>query len=139
MKKLLYLILAILVIGCSKDDDPKEVPEKFDFKVEIIGENTGHLVPSIGVFINSLGVKMWEYEYLPFNEEHTYFTTGSEISNTSCKCINIKMLAYISEAHEMEVANLYVDGELVATTTVTPSPYPDGIVQPTVLEFVYNP
>lgn len=141
MKKLIYIISLILLIGCSSDDGQKNysVPEKFDFRVEILGENTGHLVPLIIVSVNSLGVKTWEYEYLPFNEEYTYFTTGNEISNTSCNCIKIQMWAYLSAAHQMQVARLFIDGELVGSTSITPSPYPDGTVQPTVIEFVYNP
>lgn len=137
MKKLLLLFLSISLLSCSSDDDEakKEIPEKFDIKIEINGV---YSIPRAYIFVNSIGVKEWNNIDLPFTSEYTYYTSGDEVTNvtTACDCITISVLAYISSINEMEEFNLYIDGELVDTTTITENSV-NGIITPTRLEFVY--
>jgi len=137
MKIIITLIAFTLIISsCSKSDDSfiKEVPESFDIKIEIDGIFS---VPRIHIGINSLVIKEWRHEDLPFTAEYTYITKGNEINNTACKCITISAWAYLSKINEMQTFKLYVDGNLVDSTSVTASARPDGTINPTRIEFVY--
>ena len=120
MKKLLLLFLFISLLSCSSDDEKakKEIPEKFDIKIEINGK---YSIPKAYIFVNSIGVKEWNNIDLPFTSEYTYYTSGDEVTNvtTACDCITISVLAYISRINEMEEFNLYIDGELVDTAKIT--------------------
>jgi hypothetical protein len=137
MKKLLLLLLFISLLSCSSDDEKaiKEIPEKFDIKIEINGE---YSIPRAYIYVNYIGVKEWNSVELPFTSEYTYYTSGDEITNvtTACECITISVSAYISSINEMEEFNLYIDGELVDTTTSNENSV-NGIITPTRLEFVY--
>jgi|GEM_PF-4470239 len=138
MKKLL-LLLPFMISSCISDDSSHKhpyAPEKFDIRVEIKGEFS---IPRASIFINSTGVENWENIDLPFAGQYVYYLKGNETDNSECKCINISAWAYIGKANKMQVFNLYVDGELVDSKTVTPDPYPDGTIQPTTVEFVYKP
>lgn len=136
MKKLLVIFLSISLLSCSSDDEAKkEIPEKFDIKIEINGR---YSISNVSIFVNSFGVKEWNNIDLPFTSEYTYYTSGDEVTNviTAGGHITISVMAYISSANEMEEFNLYIDGELVDTTTITENSV-NGIITPTRLEFVY--
>lgn len=137
---LVFIILFSLVVNaCSSNDDIDReivIPEKFDIKVEVNGL---YNVPSISISINSTQVKEWKNESLPFSGEYTYYTTGNEFSSTSCNCIKISAWAYLSDINSLESFNLYVDGELLDTKNVIKQPTGSGVLQPTVVEFTYNP
>lgn len=138
MKKIiLFLAIVTFSITCSSDDDKKSIPEKFDIRIEVIG-NYGS-IPSASISINSSQKKQWQNVQLPFTGDFTYFTTGQEIENSSCECIRISSWAYISEINELQSFNLYVDGVLVDTETVVASPESNGIMNPTKVEFTFNP
>ncbi|WP_353159267.1 hypothetical protein [Myroides odoratus] len=132
MKKLLLLMLVIFSFSCSSDDsNTTQMPEKFDIRVEIKGVNT---ISEIHLVVNSISQKKWEYEELPFNDEYVYYTEDRD-----SKFITITSLAYISKIHEMTEYNLYVDGKIVDSTTITPNTNFDGTMKVSVLEFVYKP
>lgn len=137
MKKLLLLFLSISILSCSSDDEEakKEIPEKFDIKIEIKGK---YSIPKVHISINSIVVKEWGNTDLPFTAEYTYYTSGDEITKveTACDCITISVWAYLSGINEMEEFNLYIDGELVDSTTITDKPI-NGFIDPTALKFVY--
>lgn len=138
MKKITLLILSIILFSCSSDsNNEKKLPEKFDIKIEIISDS-GYS-PNTHISINSSVVKQWNSINLPFEGSHTYFTTGNEIGNASCKCIKISAWAYLSQTDDIESFNLYVDGDLVDTTNIIATPESNGTMNPTMLEFVYNP
>ena len=137
MKKLLLLFLSVSLLSCSSSDDEskKELPEKFDITIEIKGK---YSIPRVNISVNSIVVKDWNNIDLPVTSEYTYYTSGDEITNveTACDCTTISVWAYISSINEMEVFNLYIDGELVDSTTITRNSV-NGIITPTILEFVY--
>lgn len=136
MKNLLLLFLSVLLLSCSSEDELiKEIPEKFDIKIEIKGK---YSIPRVHIFVNSIGVKQWDRTDLPFTTEYTYYTSGDEVIKvqTACDCITISVWAYLSSINEMEEFNLYIDGELVDSTTITAKPV-NGMITPTRLEFVY--
>lgn len=131
-------MLLIILFSCSSDNNTdKNLPEKFDIKIEIISDS-GYS-PNILISINSSVVKQWQSTNLPFEGSYTYYTTGNEIGNASCKCINIAALAYLSQTDDIDSINLYVDGDLVDTTNIIATPESNGTMNPTMLEFVYNP
>jgi len=135
----LIIIFSIVFSACSSNDDPVReivIPEKFDIKVEVNGL---YNVPSTSISINSTQIKEWKNEALPFSVEYTYYTNGNEISSTSCNSIKISAWAYLSDLNYLESFNLYVDGKLVDTKTVIKQPTGNGILQPTVVEFTYQP
>ena len=139
MKNTFLIFCLLSIIGCSSDDSSTKeviVPEKFDIKIEIKGK---YEVPEAHIGINSTVVKKWNYFDLPFTGEYTYYTTGSEVSTNSCKCITINAWAYISQTNEMEVLNLYVNGKLVDSETVSAASTSNGILNPTIVEFIYRP
>lgn len=132
MKKLLLLMLAIFAISCSSDDsNTKQMPEKFDIRVEIKGTRS---VSEIHLVVNSKSQKKWLDQDLPFNGEYTYYTEDRD-----SKFVTITSIAYISKIHEMTEYNLYVDGKIVDSTTITPNTNFDGTMKASVLEFVYKP
>jgi len=136
-KALLITVLTILNYACSSSDDStKSVPESFDIRIEVSGLYT---IPRVHVSVNSSVVKEWENQDLPFNSNYTYFTTGSEITNTACECIKISASAYVSDINEMESFKLYIDGDLVGSTSITPQAHSDGTINPARIEFIYNP
>lgn len=137
MKNLLLLLLIFSISGCtSSDESEKEIPENINIRVEIKGAETP--VPRIHISINGRPVKDWEYAYLPFDSEYIYDTSGDEVLQSSCNCVNnISTWAYLSDINEMTEFNLYVDGELVDSTTITDPVYSDGTINPTILEFEY--
>jgi hypothetical protein len=138
MKKILLLIIAIALSGCSSDDsETVNIPEQFDIKIEIIGANG--VIPKSIISVNSSVVKEWNSHNLPFIGEYIYNTTGNEIQNSGCSCIRISSWAYISAIHELQVFNLYINGELVDSKTTIPPNNSDGTVAPTKVEFIYNP
>lgn len=132
MKRLLLFMLAIFTISCSSDDsNTRQMPEKFDIRVEVKGIRNISLVE---ISVNSKTEKEWNEQNLPFSGEYTYF-----VENRNAKSIEISSLAYISKIHEMTEYNLYVDGKLVDSTTITPNPYPGGLARETILKFTYKP
>ncbi|MDN3643741.1 hypothetical protein QWY87_13575 [Lutimonas halocynthiae] len=137
MKKVILLGLFLFsLIGCSSEDESiKEIPEKFDIKIEIKGK---YSFPRASISVNSRGVKQWDRTDLPFTSEYTYYTSGDEVTKiqTTCDCITISVWAYLSQINEMEEFNLYINGELVDSTTITTKAV-NGIIRPTTLEFVY--
>lgn len=142
MKKIILLLFAVsfLFSSCSSDnsnDTIKNIPEKFDVKIEI--KVNGGSSPKVYIAVGSLIVKQWDYIDLPFEGSYIYYTNGNEISNTGCKCINITASAYIGSVYKIESFNLYVNGKLVDTTNVASPPTSNGIMTPTTLEFTYNP
>lgn len=141
MKNIILILIAISIFGCSSDDNSKNantaIPEKFDIKVEI--KSLGGSSPSVHVSINSEVKKQWSNVKFPFEGLLTYYTTGNEINNTACKCIEISSWAYISKIDNIESFNLYVDGKLVDSKKVPAASEPSGIMNPTTLKFVYNP
>lgn len=139
MKKIILLFMVITIIGCSSDtnDSKKTIPGKFDIKIEIKGSDGSS--PKASILVNSFGVKEWTNINFPFEGAYTYYTKGDEISNTTCKCITISAWAYISSTDKIESYNLYVNEKLVNTTNVASPPDSNGIINPTILEFVYNP
>lgn len=139
MKKVILAIIALVAFGCSKDDDKeavKELPEKFDIKVEVKGERGN--VYKIHIEVSGV-VKEWGKIDFPFERSHTYYTKGDEIFSSGCKCITISSWAYISSLDKLESFNLYVDGKLVDSTNIIAPAHSDGTIAPTILEYVYNP
>lgn len=146
MNKLLLLLLSISILSCSSDDEePKiKLPEKFDIKFEIKGEKT---IPISDVFFtyNGISVKEFKDSYLPLTAEYTHYTKESDINTkvTPCidvDCILISVWAYLSPEHKMEEFNLYVDGKLVDSTTITePLVVIEGVptLFPTILKYQY--
>ena len=139
MKNLLFIFsLSFLILfSCSSDgESKKEIPKKFDIKFEIKGK---YSIPKVNISVNQIVVKAWNNIDLPFTSEYIYDTSGDEITNvwTSCDCITISVWAYLSSINEMEEFNLYIDGELVDSTTITDPPI-NGFIDPTALEFIYN-
>ena len=141
MKKILItlLVIASLFTSCSSNDEviQKQIPEKFDIKFEIINSRGGS-IPKVSISVNYTPVKTLSGVSLPFSYEYTYDTSRDEITkqNMACECITITVSAYLSPINEMEKFNLYIDGKLVDTTTITNSPI-NNIINPTSLEFVY--
>ena len=137
MKKFLLLFLTFLFLSCSSNDDEakREIPEKFDIKIEIKGKN---IAPNVSIAINSSVVKAWKIIELPFTGEYTYYSSGSEVTNVTnaCNCIEIASRAWLYTINEMEEFNLYVDGKLVDSTTITPNTV-NNKVQPAQLEYKY--
>lgn len=131
MKNILPLLFLIITFSCSSDDSNTiAIPEKFDVKIEIKGILT---TTKVLVAVNSLVVEQWDYPDLPFTAEYTHYTKGTEDGE-----INIAAWAYLSDINQMEVFNLYINGELVDTTNITANPYSDGTIQPTTLKFTYK-
>lgn len=140
MKKFLVLIIIFSFLGCSQDDNSsskKTIPEKFNIKIEI--KNTYGSSPKVSISVNSLVVKQWTYIDIPFENSYVYYTTGKEIENSGCKCINISAWAYLSKIYGLESFNLYIDGKLVKTTNVIAAPESNGIMNPTILDYTYTP
>jgi len=139
MKKITLLLIIATIFGCSSDnnDDKKTIPEKFDVKIEIKGASGSS--PKTSIFVNSIGIKEWSNITFPFEGSYTYFTKGDEISTTSCKCITISAWAYLSKLDNIDSFKMYVDGKLVKETNVVAGSDSNGILKPTILEFVYNP
>jgi hypothetical protein len=141
MKKITLLFVLIATLGCSSenssDDSKKNIPEKFDIKIEI--KSISGSSPKTSIFVNSVAVKQWTNLTFPFEGAYTYYTKGDEISNNACKCITISAWAYLSKIDNIESFNLYINGKLVDSTKVTASSEPNGIMNPTILEFVYTP
>ncbi|MCC9016975.1 hypothetical protein [Flavobacterium lipolyticum] len=139
MKKFTLLFILIAILGCSSDNNEskKSLPEKFDVKIVI--KSSSGTSPKTSISVNSSNVKEWTNVNLPFEGAYTYFTTGNEISNTSCKCITISAWSYLSKADKIESFNLYVDGKLVNSTSTIAGADANGILKPTILDFVYNP
>ncbi|MEZ7496434.1 hypothetical protein QO206_13120 [Leeuwenhoekiella aequorea] len=139
MKKIITLfLLAILTGSCEKSDDSaKQIPESFDVRIEIDGV---YSIPTVNIAVNSIVVKEWKNENLPFTTDYTYSTSRDEVANvtTTCQCITISTWAYISEVNDMQNFKLYIDGELVDSTSTTEQPYSDGFIKPTKLEFIYD-
>lgn len=140
MKHLALLLVLILSFSCSSSDDEEEqvaiLPDSFEIKVELSGVNS---VQNIHLAVNSVVVQDWDTQTLPFMNEYTYHTTGTELSSTSCECITFSSWAYVSSINEMETFKLYVNGDLKDSTTVTASVNSDGTLNPTKLEFIYYP
>lgn len=141
MKKITLLLIAISIFGCSSDNGSKTtnaiIPEKFDIRVEI--KSLSGSSPRVDISVNSEVKKQWNNVKFPFQESYSYYTTGNEISNTSCKCITISSWAYISKIDNIESFNLYVDGKLVDSKKVPAASEPSGTMNPTTLNFVYKP
>lgn len=132
MKKLLLLMLVIFSFSCSSDDSSsKQMPDKFDIRVEIKGIRS---ISEVAIRVNAKREKEWLDQDLPFNGEYTYYTEDRD-----AKFITITSIAYISKIHEMTEYNLYVDGKIVDSTTITPNTNFDGTMKVSVLEFVYKP
>ncbi|MAX71849.1 MAG: hypothetical protein CMC76_12260 [Flavobacteriaceae bacterium] len=136
MKQALYILLTLVIVSCSSSDDgeaAKQLPESYDIRIEIDGDLT---VPSIYIAVNSTVVNEWENQSLPFEVDYTYNTIGNELTSHTCGCITISVGAYLSQVNNMTSFRLYIDGELIDSTSVT-SPSSGGFVNPTRLEFVY--
>lgn len=141
MKKILHFaLIALIFVSCSPDDDKATsvIPEKFDVKVEIKALE-GTTSPKIYIAVNSSVVKVWEHQQYPFEGNYTYNVTGQEIANSSCNCIRIRVGAYIARISELEEFKLYVDGKMVDFTNVSAPPTSEGIMNYTILEYVFNP
>ena len=141
MKKILHFaVIGLFFVSCSPDDDKATsvIPEKFDVKVEIKALE-GTVSPKIYIAVNSSVVKTWEYQQYPFEGNYTYNVTGQEIVNSSCNCIRIRVGAYIAGISQLEEFKLYIDGKLVDFTNESAPPTSDGIMNYTILEYVFNP
>ncbi len=136
LRNTLYILLSVLVFGCSSGDDDgnqKQIPDSFNIRLEIEGI---FRVPEIYISINSIGVQEWNYEDLPFSGEFTYMTSGNELNN-SCNCITISAGAFLHESNDVSDFRLYVDDELVDSTNIISQPASDGFLTITRLEYIY--
>ena len=141
MKKIITIIaVTLLFISCSSNDENeiiKEIPEKFNIKIEL--KANGNSVRMVNLSVNSIIIEKWEDKSFPFVAEYTYLTSREEVSNvkTSCNCITISASAYLSQIDEMQEFKLYIDGNLVDSTNTTVSPT-NGTINATRIKFVYN-
>jgi hypothetical protein len=133
MKKLLFLLLAVLIFGCSTEENEEErrqeTPETFSVKYEILGHGE---IPQISYSSNEGGVVVDHDEdepyydasgvRMPFVKEIQYTTKlDGEVQpngTTIYGCDNISISAYANRNHGyIEAMNIYINGVLKDSRT----------------------